>query len=132
MPDQGLDGGHPIVLVIDDDPAVLSSLKFSLEIEGYDVWVYLSAGELLNNGRLPIQGCLVIDQVLPDVSGLDLIQQLRSAGSVLPAILITTNPGRPLRERAARLGVPIVEKPLLGNTLSEAIRDALGRLAMVH
>jgi len=44
----------------------------------------------------------------------------------LPAILITTNPPSIVRERAAAAGLAVVEKPLLGNSLSEAIHEALG------
>ena len=43
----------------------------------------------------------------------------------LPAILITSNPSSMTRERAGQAGVVIIEKPLLGNTLSDAIREAL-------
>ena len=42
----------------------------------------------------------------------------------MPAILITTNPGPHLRMRAAAASVSIVEKPLIGNTLVDAIRTA--------
>jgi hypothetical protein len=45
----------------------------------------------------------------------------------LPAILITSNPSAATRERAAEAGVAIIEKPLLGNTLSVAICEAIER-----
>ena len=61
------------------------------------------------------------------MSGLDLIGLLRARRIVAPAILITSNPGQGLRERAMRAGVPIVEKPLLGNTLSEMIRTVVAQ-----
>jgi hypothetical protein len=43
-----------------------------------------------------------------------------------PAILITSHPSPSLRDRAQKAGVPIVEKPLLGNALLDKIRDVVG------
>ncbi len=62
---------------------------------------------------------------LPDTNGLDLIRGLRGRGVSLPAILITSDPSLLVRSRAQRDGVAIVEKPLLGNALADAIRRAM-------
>jgi two-component system, LuxR family, response regulator FixJ len=115
-----------VVLIVDDDPAVRNSLKFSLEIEGFVVRTYASGRALLREDDLPMRGCLVLDQVMPDMTGLDLLAVLRSRAIALPAILITTNPAPALSQRAAAAGIGVVEKPLLGNALLEAIQAALG------
>ena len=112
------------VLVIDDDAAILASLKFSLEIEGYAVQTYSSAKALLADPARKKSGCLILDYNLADGNGLQALDELRSHGVTLPAILITTNPGRHLRQRAAAAAVAIVEKPLIGNMLVDAIRTA--------
>ncbi len=121
--------GHPTalaierpVLVIDDDPAVLSSLKFALEIDGFTVRTYPTAKALLDDPARLQRGCLVIDYHLPDGDGLAVLDELRRRGIGMPAILITTDPGPRLRERAGIAGATIVEKPLFGNRLVEAIR----------
>ena len=116
----------PVILVVDDDAAVLSSLKFCLEIEGFDVRLFAHAEHLLSEPDLPGFGCLIIDYHMPGMTGLELLAKLRSSGIELPAILITGPPGIPLRRQAAVAGVAIVEKPVLGNALTEAIRGALG------
>src|SRR5215813_13581400 len=103
-----------VVIVVDDDVAVRSSLKFSLELEGFCVRDYASADELLGLDEFLPCSCLVIDHRLPGMSGLDLIVTLRARHVTVPAILITTHPSPALRERAAETHVPIVEKPLLG------------------
>jgi len=113
----------PPVIIVDDDAAVRNSLKFSLEVEGFAVRVYPSAIELLNETEPLRDGCLVVDQNMPGMSGLDLIAQLRARDIAVPAILMTSYPTTAVRERAARARVAIVEKPFLGNILIECIRD---------
>jgi two-component system, LuxR family, response regulator FixJ len=111
------------VLVIDDDPAILASLKFALEIEGFAVHTYPTAKALLADTTWKKWGCLVLDYNLPDGNGLDTLEQLRRRGVTMPAVLITTNPAPEIRKRAAEARVTIVEKPLLGNGLVETIRS---------
>jgi FixJ family two-component response regulator len=115
----------PIIFIVDDDPAVRSSLKFSLELEGYLVRLCANAAALLGEPDLSQSRCLVIDLRLPGMDGLDLLDELRRRDITAPAVLITSHPSRRTRERAAREGVPIVEKPLLGNVLSDSIRSAI-------
>jgi two-component system, LuxR family, response regulator FixJ len=119
------------IVVVDDDPAVLGALKFALELEGFTVAPYRSASELLAQQRLPQSGCLVIDYRLPDMNGLNLLASLRSRLVHLPALLITSQPSAALRKRAAAAEVPIVEKPLLGNALLDAIGAAMADGASV-
>jgi FixJ family two-component response regulator len=114
-----------VVIVIDDDRAVRNSLKFSLEIEGLAVTTYGTGTELLEAADLPPCDCLVIDQNMPGINGLDLIALLRARHCSAPAILITSHPSPSLRDRAQTAGVPIIEKPLLGNLLFDKIRDVM-------
>jgi FixJ family two-component response regulator len=116
-----------VVAVVDDDPAIRHSLKFSLEIEGFSVRVYPGGAELLNDLDLAAAECLVIDQNMPGMNGLDLVASLRGRNQSAPAILMTSHPTATLRERAGKAGVPIIEKPLLENALIDRIRDVLAR-----
>jgi FixJ family two-component response regulator len=94
------------------------------------VRAYASAEGLLADERLPERGCLVVDFNLPRIDGLALIDGLRRRGVGLPAILITSNPSPATRERAEDDGIVVIEKPLLGPALGEAIDRALrARLA---
>ena len=117
--------GQPsIVAIVDDDPAVCNSLKFSLELEGYEVCTYGSGVELLRDGDLDKVKCFVVDQRMPAMSGLEVIGSLRERKITTPAILIVSQPNPVLSARAAQAKVPIVEKPFLGNTLVERIHEA--------
>lgn len=113
------------VVVVDDDPAVCSSLAFALGVDGFQVQTYGSGAELLAQERMPARGCVVIDYFLPGMNGLELAIALRRRQVSLPIILITTDPNRAVRESAAAQGIEIIEKPLLGNSLSESIRAAV-------
>jgi two-component system, LuxR family, response regulator FixJ len=123
---------RPTVLIIDDDPAVRNSLKFALEVEGFAVRVYPTGAELLSEVEIPSNGCLVVDYNLPEMNGLDMLCELRRRKIDLPAILITTHPNSAVRHRAAQAGVPLIEKPLLNDTLFQGIRAALGGFAPRH
>jgi FixJ family two-component response regulator len=114
------------VLIVDDDPAVRNSLRFSLEIDGYRVRLFSSDSDVLALEELPSSACVIVDYNLPGANGLDLLAAMRARGCTSPAILITSYPPIGVRRRAAAAGVAIVEKPLLGDALIEAIHTAVG------
>jgi FixJ family two-component response regulator len=118
---------RPLVIVVDDDRAVRNSLKFSLEIEGFAVRTYSDGNELLNDNDLEASSCILVDQNLPGMSGLEAIAQLRARNVFTPAILITSHPRAAVTARAAQVAVPILEKPFLENGVVEQIRAALDR-----
>jgi two-component system, LuxR family, response regulator FixJ len=114
------------VIVVDDDAAVRHSLKFALEQEGLVVRLYGSAEEVLAATDLPAHGCLVIDQSMPRMSGVELVDRLRLRHVDLPAILITTNASSDLRRTAIGSGIrQVLEKPLEDGSLVDGIRGAL-------
>jgi two-component system, LuxR family, response regulator FixJ len=114
-----------MILILDDDPAVRNSLKFSLEVEGFSVRTYSSGTELLKDADIPKDGCLVIDYKLPGKNGLDVLDELRHRHVSLPAILITSHPSAAVRHRADVAGAALIEKPLLSEALFQGIRAAL-------
>ncbi len=118
----------PVVAIVDDDPAVCGSLKFSLELEGFAVRAYCSGAELLHAGDLGACDCFVIDQRMPVMSGMELIAKLRDRKVLTPVILLISHPNPALSARAATADIPIVEKPLLGNALLDRIREACQRV----
>lgn len=116
---------EPVVVVVENDIAVLTSLKFTLELEGFRAETYPDSESLLRRESAEAIGCLVLDYFLPDMNALDLLARLRAAGVTAPALLITTNPGPALRRSAAAAAIPIIEKPLLSNLLIDTIRSRL-------
>lgn len=123
MPQGELVAPIPVIAVVDDDPAVCNSLKFSLELEGFSVRAYRNGAEFLAAGDFRECQCLIIDQRMPGMNGMEVIAELRERKVSTPAILIISQPNKVLSARAAEAHVPIIEKPLLNNALVEKIRE---------
>ncbi|MDX2274615.1 MAG: response regulator [Hyphomonadaceae bacterium] len=111
-------------MIVDDDAGLLAALRFAFETEGMMVESYLSAEAALAAPAMA-HDCVVLDQRLPGLSGLDLLERLRSRGETAPALLITSNPVATTRARAMAAGVEIVEKPLLQDVLTHRVRQLI-------
>jgi len=115
-----------LVCIIDDDKLILNSFKALLETHGFDVITYRSAIEFLQESKAGRPNCLIVDQNMPGMDGLDLIADLRRRGSSLPSILITGHPDPAIAQRAERLGVEaILENPLVAKPLIALLRCIL-------
>jgi FixJ family two-component response regulator len=115
------------VVIVDDDPGLLTALKFGLELEGYAVHIHAEPASVRAEGLPKHHGCLVIDYRLGGLDGLHLLERLRDSDVDLPAIIVTSHPRKDLAVRAAALGAALVEKPLLGDVLVSAIRTAMAQ-----
>lgn len=99
------------VALIDDDAAVLDSLRFMLEAAGIGVATYPSAATYLQSDLGPPR-CLIVDQHMPQMTGLELAARLRSVGSAVPIVLITASPSAAIIAQATALSVALVlDKP---------------------
>lgn len=99
------------VAVIDDDAAVLHSLRFLLEVAGHEVATFASAAAFLAHDRA-WPDCVVLDCHMPQRTGLDMIERLLDERRGLPVMLITGSATPAIRARAAALGITtVVEKP---------------------
>jgi len=111
-----------LVAVVDDDDAVRDSLRFLLEIAGYAVATFASGAEFLKDAPLGDLTCLVVDQHMPDQTGLQLVGRLRAQGVDLPVALITGSPTPDVLRQAQMLGVAkVLEKPLDDDVLLDFI-----------
>lgn len=120
--------GKSVVHVIDDDDAARDALRFLLEAAKLTARTYESATSFLS--RLPDlePGCIVTDVRMPEISGIELLQRLRSNTVKLPVIVITGHGDIALAVEAMKLGaIDFFEKPYDEEALLDAIKSALAR-----
>jgi FixJ family two-component response regulator len=114
------------VFVVDDDPDVRQSLTWLLESVGIQVQACESADAFLNDFNPARPGCLVLDVRMPGRSGLELLDELRRRGEVLPVIFLTAYGEVPSAVRAMKAGaVDFIEKPYSEQVLLDRIHHAL-------
>lgn len=108
---------RPLIHIVDDDNAVLASLSLLLESEGLRVVLfnscraYLSA--LLRSDKQILPQCLLLDASMPDMTGPDLQEHLRSSRLEIPTIVMTGRPHGHLVERARSAGArDVLAKPI--------------------
>ena len=82
----------PSILVVDDDPAVLSAVIRGLRIEGYRPRPAEDGAAALGEARTEPPGVVILDWMLPDVDGLQLCSQLRQLGA-FPILMLTARDG---------------------------------------
>jgi len=118
----------PIVFVVDDESAVGVSIQRLLHSVGLEARHFTSASEFLRAKRPDAPGCIVLDVRLPDLSGLDLQQELAKANVDLPVIFVTGHADIPMTVRAMKAGaVEFLTKPFREQELLEAVQRAISR-----
>jgi len=118
-------GAPRAIAIVEDDRAVLHSLTFALEAEGYVVHAFGTGLQALRSRDIATAQALIIDYGLPDLDGLSLLRGLRSRGVDAAALLVVSSPTRRFMEEARRLGAPVIEKPFIGEALNVSLRDLL-------
>lgn len=117
-----------IVHIVDDDEAVRQSLAFLLSSTGLAVRLYDSATSFLAGLASVKGGCLITDMRMPDMTGLELLHQLRAKACGLPAIVITGHGDVALAVEAMKAGaVDFIEKPFDQEAILTAVKAALER-----
>jgi DNA-binding NtrC family response regulator len=114
------------VLVVDDEPAILSTLKKALGLEGYAVDV--AGGAALAAERLGRRGydVVLLDVALPDGDGVELLGRLRQQGNDVPVIMMSGHGTIDVAVRATKLGaLDFLEKPLSTDRLLVVLENVL-------
>jgi FixJ family two-component response regulator len=115
-----------MVAVVEDDAAARRALTRMLRAQGFRVASFSNAEELLQRFADTRPGCLVVDIVLPGMSGPDLFEQLRADRIMVPAIFVTGLIDAPGMLRRRGLGnIPCLQKPFEPALLIEAVSRAL-------
>jgi FixJ family two-component response regulator len=116
----------PVVGVIDPDPVARNGLRTLLHGLGIDVSTFDTAESYLlaANGRHVT--CLIVELLLPGMSGLELLRRLRSAGSDVPVILLADESDVPTAVAAIREGATdFIEKPYVDVAVLKQVQKLL-------
>jgi two-component system response regulator FixJ len=119
----------PLVYLVDDNDPFRRSTAMLLETAGMDVRDFSGAAALLAQlecAAVPGLGaCTVSDIRMPDMSGLELLEEMKRRKYTLPVIFMTAHADIPLAVEAMRRGaVNFIEKPFAAEVLIQAIRLA--------
>jgi FixJ family two-component response regulator len=116
------------ILVIDDDAAVRSALANLLGAAGYRIATRESASGLLDDPRLHLPCCVLLDLCMPEASGLEVQRQLQDAGFDVPVVFLSGRGSVSSSVEAMKRGaVDFLEKPVEPQALLATIRRALAR-----
>lgn len=119
--------GEQTVHIVEDDPAVRESLALLLKSAGMATRLYASAHEFLDRNPAPT-GCVVSDIRMPEMTGLELLAEMKSRRILIPAIVMTAFADVPQAVKAMKLGaVDFIEKPFDDELMVSAVRGALAR-----
>ncbi|MCU0836088.1 MAG: response regulator [Chromatiaceae bacterium] len=119
---------EPTIFIVDDDGAVRESLALTLKLAGYRVRPFPSALDMLAAYRPDQAGCLLLDQRMPGMSGLELQKALAERGSTLPVIFLSAYGDVPTTVLAVKRGaVDFLEKPVTKERLLGRIEEALAQ-----
>lgn len=122
----------PVVMVVDDDPDLLDVVEAQISTHGYRVATAGSGEEALSLIALSKPDIIVLDLVLPDINGRDVIMKLKADAETarIPILLMTgAHLDRSLSDVLRNFGIPVIQKPCDSVALLDGIANAfLGRL----
>jgi FixJ family two-component response regulator len=118
-------GRGNLVLVVDDDPAMLRSIERLLRRFGYASLLFPSAEAFENHGNFDEAVCILLDINLGDVSGIELRHRLKANGNSVPVIYMTGNDTPAVRTAAHQSGcLAYLTKPFSTRSLMEPLERA--------
>src|SRR5262249_28346240 len=117
---------HQTTFVVEDDRVLSEAISALLRARGEQVALYSSGESFLEDYTPFRRGCLVVDDKLPGLKGVELLEKLRAEGATLPAIMITGHGEITTAVRAMKAGaIDYMEKPVFHERLLSAIDHAL-------
>ena len=128
--DSGLEGELKRIVVIDDTPDFLAFVAVLLEMENYKVFMRSVGRDTVDFVRTHRPDLILLDVVLPDVDGLEILRDLKedSYTRSIPVIICTAmvDRVRAMRRYLEQMGVRVLEKPFELDALVVAIQEATG------
>lgn len=118
----------PLVSVVDDDESVRESLPDLVRELGFNVLAFASGESFLCSDAVTETRCLIVDVMMPGMSGPDLIAQLRTQNRSVPVVYITAHQDDALRGQLLAEGaVACLYKPFSDVEMADALSAAIER-----
>ena len=118
----------PVIAVVDDDEAMREALSEFLQVLELSCRTFDGAEAFLAAYAAGSFDCLITDIRMPGMSGLELQQKLKSLGSTIPIIVVTSSSDPRARSRALKDGaIAYLSKPVKDDVLIRHLMAALGR-----
>jgi len=118
--------GDATIFILDDDDAVRDSLRMLIESAGYKAEAFASCREFLARPPFPPRACLLLDVHMPEMSGLQLQDEMARRDFKLPVIVMTGQADVPIAVRAMKAGArDFIEKPFSDEVILDSIRNAM-------
>lgn len=114
------------IYIVDDDDGMRRAMSVLMSTVGYQPVAFAKPGEFLARYNPNQPGCLILDVRMPEMSGLEVQQQLNRSGAMLPVILITGHGDIPMAVQAMKDGAfDFLQKPFRDQDLLDRINGAL-------
>ena len=118
-----------LIAIVDDDSSVRKALARVLSTRSFETEIFGSAREFVTSSRLKSFDCLILDQHMPDITGLDLQIHLRRIGVAIPTIVISAHNEAEVRQKCIAAGAnSYLVKPIDSDDLVDAINSARAQL----
>jgi two-component system response regulator FixJ len=122
-----------IIHVVDDEEAIRRSIGFMLKTSGFTVHSYASGNDFLATVKNAETGCVLMDIRMPGIDGLEVHEEMRRRGIMLPVVVLTGHGDVNLAVRAIKGGaIDFLEKPFEKAALIHAIEEAFRRIEEVE
>ena len=132
MPDILLSHSDHKILVVEDDRILREALRYNLVAAGYEVVVASDGGEGLVSARQSSPDVVVLDLMLPSLSGMEVCKALRRDGSILPIIMLTARDSEIDRIGGLESGADdYVTKPFSMRELIARVTAQIRRMQMI-
>ena len=132
MPDILLSHSDHKILVVEDDRILREALRYNLVAAGYEVVVASDGGEGLVSARQNSPDVVVLDLMLPSLSGTEVCKALRRDGSILPIIMLTARDSEIDRIGGLESGADdYVTKPFSMRELIARVTAQIRRMQMI-
>ncbi len=127
--EQSPERNNKTILIVDDDPEIIESVKIALQSEGYTVFYARDGNQGLALAERENPDLIILDMMMPKRSGFLVLEKLRRTRRVpIRIIMVTANEGNRHKSYAETLGVDdYIRKPFAMDRLLDSVNRLLGQ-----